>query len=138
MASYRELRAWKESCILARETYLLAMKLPPYELYALSSQMRRAVVSISSNIAEGSGRGTIKDYIRFLFQAKGSAHELETQLILCVELGFLNQNAVGPVLDHDRRVIWLIGRLIKSLEGKETSGQDFMEDIDIYDAERFS
>lgn len=138
MASYRDLRAWKESCILARETYLLAMKLPPYELHALSSQMRRAVVSISSNIAEGSGRGTIKDYIRFLFQAKGSAHELETQLILCIELGFLHQDVVVPVLEHDRRIIWLIGRLIKSLEKKETSGQNYMEDIDIYDAEQLT
>lgn len=138
MASYRDLRAWKESCMLARETYLLVRRLPTYELHALSSQMRRAVVSISSNIAEGSGRGTFRDYTRFLFQAKGSAHELETQLILCVELGFLKQMDVNPVLEHDRRIIWLIGRLIKSLEGKESFGQNFMEDIDIYDAEQLT
>ena len=69
MASYTDLQVWKEARILNKQVSDLARKLPDYELYGLSSQMRRASVSIGSNIAEGRGRGTLKDYIHFLYMA---------------------------------------------------------------------
>ncbi len=89
MGTYRDLDVWKESRVLYRMTYYLASRLPRNEEYALSSQIRRASISISSNIAEGQGRGSTKDYVHFLYNARGSAYELESQIIACGDLAFL-------------------------------------------------
>ncbi len=82
---------------LLEMTYIVVRKLPPEELYALSSQMRRAVVSISSNIAEGAGRGTDKDLRYFLTVARGSATELESQLLACDMLHYLPHEELKPM-----------------------------------------
>jgi four helix bundle protein len=88
---YRELVVWNKSMELAREVYELTSHFPKEERYGLTSQMRRAAVSIPSNIAEGSKRGTKKDFVGFLRTTLGSAAELETQLILTERLS-LAQN----------------------------------------------
>ena len=80
------------------EIYNLAKRLPKSELYSLSDQMRRSAISIPSNIAEGNGRNSQKEYIRFLSMARGSQYELETQLMICVRLGFLTEDDIDKPL----------------------------------------
>nr|WP_317623063.1 four helix bundle protein [Thiohalomonas denitrificans] len=85
---HEQLEAWKVSMNLVKSVYDLTAKFPPEERYGLSQQMRRAAVSIPSNIAEGSGRNHSKEYLQFLAISRGSLAELETQLQIAVMLGF--------------------------------------------------
>jgi len=88
---FEDLTVWQKSMDLAVEVYDIVKLLPKEELYALTDQMKRAAVSIPSNIAEGQERGSAKDFAKFLYIAKGSKGELETQLLLCVRLKYLTQ-----------------------------------------------
>lgn len=96
--NFRKLQIWEASKSLVKDVYLLTKNLPADELYGLTSQIRRSSVSIPSNIAEGAGRGTDKDFSRFLDISLGSAYELETQLHLCFDLGFINQKELDDIL----------------------------------------
>ena len=87
---YRDLVVWQIGIILAREIYLLTKKLPADEKFGLVSQMRRAAVSVPSNIAEGQARHTTGEFIQFISHAEGSVAELDTQLTLCQDLKLLN------------------------------------------------
>jgi len=116
MIDYKELRVWQGSIKLAKILYFYADNLPTSEKFGLQSQMKRAAVSIASNIAEGATRNSTKEYIHFLFIALGSASELETQLILCNELNF---NDVDPNLFSEITIIRKqLNALISSLRGK--------------------
>ena len=86
--SYKGLIVWQKSIELVTEVYKLTAKFPRHEMYGLASQMQRAATSIASNIAEGSSRGTTKDFVHFLRMALGSATELETQLVIATNLGY--------------------------------------------------
>jgi four helix bundle protein len=86
--SFRDLEVWKRSIDLSALIYELTAEYPKREIYALTSQMRRAAVSIASNIAEGSARGTRKDFKQFVKQAEGSNCELQTQITISRRLGF--------------------------------------------------
>lgn len=88
MQSHEDLGVWQRSVDLSIEMYKLTEKFPEREKYGISSQMRRAAVSIASNIAEGRRRGTDADFLHFLRMAHGSVAELETQLLISSELGF--------------------------------------------------
>ena len=88
MHNFKELDVWKKSRILVKDIYLLLANFPDVEKFGIISQMKRAVVSIPSNIAEGSGRSSDKEFVRFLDIALGSAFELETQLYLSFDLSF--------------------------------------------------
>ena len=112
--NYRDLVVWKRSIELLKETYKLMRFLPKEETYALSNQIRRAVVSIPSNIAEGNGRASSKDYARFLSMARGSKYELETQLLICVELCYLTQEQIT----HAMNLSEVIGRMLNVLIAK--------------------
>ena len=90
MHNFRELKIWQKSRVLVKEIYRIVKLLPKDELYSLTSQIKRAVISISTNIAEGCGRGTDKELSRFLDIATGSAFELETLLILATDLEYLS------------------------------------------------
>ncbi len=116
MAGYSDLVVWQEARQLNRQIGDLVKKFPPYELYGLSDQMRRAAVSIGSNIAEGRGRGTIPDYIHFLYIARGSAYELGTQLVYCVDLGYVAEEQTKATQEQLDKVIWLINKTIWSLK----------------------
>ena len=83
MLTFMDLDVWKESRILYQAVYQAVEQLPPEEMYGLTSQLKRASISISANIAEGQGRGTRKDCIHFLYNARGSAYEVESHLIAC-------------------------------------------------------
>jgi four helix bundle protein len=85
---YKDLHVWQKGMELAKQIYLLTSRFPSEEKFGLTSQMRRAAVSIPSNIAEGQARNTTGEYIQFLSHSEGSAAELDTQLRLSVELGY--------------------------------------------------
>src|SRR5262245_57433488 len=89
--TFRDLIAWQKAMNLAEQVYQVTVKMPDSEKFGLTNQMRRAAVSIPSNIAEGHGRQSLPDYIRFLRTARGSLMELQTQLILAERLRFLQQ-----------------------------------------------
>jgi four helix bundle protein len=114
-----DLIAWQRAMELARETYKISGQLPDSERFGLQSQMRRAAVSIPSNIAEGFGRESTVDLIRFLRVARGSLFELRTQLRLSVDLSFLSADAIPTsLLDETDRVLQ---GLIRSLENRQTT-----------------
>jgi len=92
MNYFRELKVWQKAIDLVTETYTKSHDFPKEELYGLTSQIRRSAVSIPSNIAEGCGRKTGKDFANFLGVALGSAFELETQLIIAKNLSFINSD----------------------------------------------
>ena len=114
----KNLIAWQRAIELNKEIYKLVKQLPKEEIYALSDQMRRAVVSIPSNIAEGKGRHSVKEYSHFLSIALGSCYELETQLYLCAELGFIDKETTKEAADLCSEVCRLISGLIRSIESK--------------------
>jgi four helix bundle protein len=89
--NFKELKIWQKSRILAKELFLLTRKFPKDERYELVSQMRRAAISIPSNIAEGAGRNSNREFRRFLDIALSSAYELETQLIISSDLGYVSE-----------------------------------------------
>lgn len=97
--NFKDLIVWQKSMDLVEEVYKLVRLLPNEELYVLSSQMRRSAISIPSNIAEGQKRRTDKEFATFLSYAKGSNAELQTQIMLCSRLGFLNVDRINNVLD---------------------------------------
>lgn len=101
---------------LSAATYELARLLPKEELFALSVQMRRAAVSVPANIAEGYGRNSPGDFIRFLRISQGSLRELETHLLLAVRVGLLAESQVTAALDLCGRVGRMLYRLIESIQ----------------------
>ena len=106
---------WKRGMALAKAAHLLSRKLPREEDYALADQIRRSSVSIPSNIAEGYGRTSTRDYARFLSMARGSGYELETQLLLSVDLGYLTANDVSDALALCREVSKILTRILARL-----------------------
>ena len=91
MMDIENLQIWKLGVKLAKDDYLLTEKFPKREVYGLTDQIRRAAVSIPSNIAEGKGRSTAKDFVHFLNTPRGSVYELMTQLYIAREIGYLTQ-----------------------------------------------
>ena len=116
--NYKELKVWEKSYQLCLEVYRISKGFPKIEIYGLISQMRRAALSIPSNIAEGYGRKTLSDYLRFLYIAYGSVCELETQIMLSGDLGYLNENQLLKLQKEIREVERMLQALIKSLENK--------------------
>ncbi len=112
--SYRDLLVWQKAMQMAKMVYLLVKLLPREELFALSNQMRRAAISIPSNIAEGQARNSTKEFLQFLSVAKGSKAELETQLTLCVEINYLSPNDISPIM----MLLDEIGKMINALINK--------------------
>ena len=108
MRSYKDLDAWKNAMQLVKEIYLLTKKFPKEELYALTSQTKRAAVSVPSNIAEGLGRQYKKDTLQFLHISRGSLHELETLLNIAVMVEIISEeefNKIIPALEKALQVL---------------------------------
>jgi four helix bundle protein len=112
--SYRDLQVWQKAMDLAVQCYQATKTLPSEERFGLSSQIRRAVVSISSNIAEGHGRAHTKEYLNHLSMAKGSLCELETQLELSHRVGYMSEEVLKPLLASSDE----IGRMLTVLRQK--------------------
>ena len=113
---YTDLKVWQKSIDLVVLVYQSIKFLPKEEMYALSSQIRRSVVSIPSNIAEGHQRNSLKEYIHFLYVAKGSLGELETQIIICERLGYLSINQTEPIKALSSETGRMLNGLIKNLQ----------------------
>ncbi len=116
MSNYQKLEAWKESMLLVKEVYLATKKFPKEELYGLTSQAKRAAVSIPSNIAEGMGRQYKKDTIQFLHIARGSVYELETLLNIAVMVEIMDEKTFPTFVPRLEKVVKLLNGLIKYLE----------------------
>jgi four helix bundle protein len=102
--SYRDLIAWKKAMAFVREIYRMTAAFPKEEIFGLTSQVRRAAVSIPSNIAEGKGRYSQRDFLHFLMQARGSVNEVETQLLIAQDLGYLAEEQTNELLRQSQEV----------------------------------
>ena len=108
MTNYKNLEAWKKSMEIVKAIYLLCKKYPKEELYALTSQTKRAAISVSANIAEGCGRRTKKDTTQFLYISRGSLYELETLLNIAVMIEIITEDEFikfTPVMDENLRIL---------------------------------
>jgi four helix bundle protein len=113
---YEDLVAWTKSRALVVQVYRLSAGWPDSERFGLVSQARRAAVSVMSNVAEGSGRGTEADFHRFLRIAYGSLMELESQLYVSLDLGFTNENDHAAVFEACSEVGKILNGLMRSLK----------------------
>ena len=119
MGSYRELKIWQKAMELTTEIYTLTEKLPSKEIFSLTNQLRRAVVSIPSNIAEGQERNSKKEFANFLSIARGSKAEVETQLQVCVNVNYLT----GDDTAKAKQLLSEIGHMLSALIAKLKFGQ---------------
>jgi len=101
---YKELRVWQDARILVRDIYRLTHTLPKEEVFGLVSQMRRAAVSVPSNIAEGKGRHSQRELVQFLYRARGSLLELETQVLIAYDLGYITESVSTEIAHQSRRL----------------------------------
>jgi four helix bundle protein len=118
LQSYRELLVWQKAMDLVVLVYHLTEVFPKREIYGLAAQLRRAGVSVPSNIAEGYGRGSRKEYVQFLSIAQGSLKELETQIILSERLAYATIAQATRLLSEAEMVGKMLGSLIRSLKAK--------------------
>lgn len=116
LKTHKNLEAWLISRSLVKDIYLLTKNFPKEEIYGLTNQIRRSAISIPSNIAEGAARGGSKEFIRFLYIALGSLSEVETQIILSNDLGYLENPK--EVLEKVGRIGRLLIGLIKKMKEK--------------------
>ncbi len=113
--SYRDLIVWQKSMQLVTQVYSKTKILPREELYGLVAQIRRSSVSIPSNIAEGYGRNSTNDYLRFLQIASGSLYELQTQLEICLNLEYLSKEDFESIDEQSREIERMLSSLIKKV-----------------------
>ncbi|MDR1557239.1 MAG: four helix bundle protein [Tannerellaceae bacterium] len=118
MGTHKDLIVWQKGIELVKEVYHVTQSYPQEELWGLTSQIRRCVVSIPSNIAEGCGRHSDKELIRFLYIALGSAAELETQLIISRELSFLSPDKFDNISSLNSEIIRMVTALLKQVKNK--------------------
>jgi four helix bundle protein len=116
VSSYRDLLAWQKAMELITEIYRVSQKFPSEELYGLISQMRRAAVSIPTNIAEGQGRLTKGEFSQFLGNARGSLLELETQLLVARNLDYLDEPTLKKLFELTSEVGHLVNGLLSAIK----------------------
>jgi four helix bundle protein len=117
-SSYKDLIAWQKGILLVKHIYKLTSIFPGEEKFGLISQLRRAAVSVPSNIAEGQARRTTGDFIHFISNAEGSVAEVETQLIIAVELSFCSQAQAQTCFSVNDELRRMLNALRRSLESK--------------------
>ncbi len=118
MQTYKNLDVWNKSIKLVTEIYKTTAKFPKKEQYGLISQLQRAAISIPSNIAEGWGRGTTKEYIQFLLITRGSLMELETHLIISQNLNYISKETSQFFINEANNIGMMLNRLIQKLKIK--------------------
>jgi len=118
VASYRELIAWQKGIVLVTDCYRLTQAFPRQEMYGLSSQIRRAAVSIPANIAEGQGRLTTGEFKQFLGHARGSMFELESHALIACNLGYLSDQDTQKIAGQIHELGKLVNGLLKALDRK--------------------
>jgi len=113
--SYRDLVVWRKSMQLVSDIYRITKTFPKEEIYGLTSQIRRAAVSIPSNIAEGQGRRTPSEFHQFLGHARGSIMELETQILIAQNLKYCAEDATTPLLNQAAEIGRVLNGLMNSI-----------------------
>ena len=116
--SYRDLVVWQKSMELTKKIYTITKDFPKEEVYGLTSQIRRCAVSIPSNIAEGCGRKTNKDFSNFLGISLGSSFEFETQLIICKNLNFISEDDFKSIESEIQHIQNMIIKLQNTIDSK--------------------
>mgnify|MGYP003852189529 CR=1 FL=1 len=116
MNTHKDLDVWNISIELVIELYKSTSDFPKSELFSLTQQIRRAVISIPSNISEGYGRGSVKERVRYLHIALGSQAEVETQLIICEKLGYLSSTQFEHLDSMNKRVGQMLVKLIQAFK----------------------
>lgn len=116
MNRFKELTVWKKAKDLAVQVYRVSADFPKVEQYGLTDQIKRSAVSIASNIAEGAGRNSKKEFYHFLGISVGSAFELETQLIIATELAFVDATISSSLLEEVRSIQNMLYKLRQSLK----------------------
>jgi four helix bundle protein len=114
--SYKDLIAWQKAMKLVKAVYQVAQSFPREERYGLTNQLRRAAVSVPSNIAEGQARFSQKEFRHFLSQARGSLVEIETQLLISEDLGYLSEKSAQPLLQGAAELGRIINGLIAAIK----------------------
>ena len=117
---YQQLTVWQKGMQLVKLIYLVTNTLPREELYGLSNQMRRAVISIPSNIAEGFGRYNTKEYLHFLRIARGSCYEVETQLQICTQINYLTEEETSAPLQLCNEINRMLNAMLTKLSKKQS------------------
>ena len=113
--SYKDLVAWQKAMVLVRMVYLHTRGFPKEEKYGLAAQLRRAAVSVPSNIAEGQGRLSKKEFKQFLARARGSLLEVETQVLIATDLQYLDAKVSSELETQSHEVLRILNGLIDSL-----------------------
>ena len=119
--SYKDLLIWKKGVEIVKKVYASCKKFPKEEIFGLQTQIKRAAVSIPSNIAEGYGRNYTQNYIQFLKIARGSLFELETQIIISKELNFIGKDEFDEIIDLITEESKMLNAFIKSIEKTKTN-----------------
>jgi len=115
--SYRDLVVWQKGIVLTKALYRVTARFPAGEKFGLISQIRRAAISVPSNIAEGQARNTTGKFIQFISHTEGSAAELDTQISLSLELGYLSSEDAAPVLAQIEEIRRMLNALRRRLGG---------------------
>jgi four helix bundle protein len=115
---YQDLKVWQKALELTLKIYRETKHFPNEEMYGLTNQMRRAAVSIATNIAEGKGKSSDRDFAVFLCHARGSLHELETQLLIARDLGYLREEGMGAMEELIAETGKMLNGLINSMRPK--------------------
>jgi four helix bundle protein len=118
MSTYKDLAVWQQSVEFAVHVYQSTEAFPNAERLGLTAQLRRAAVSIASNVAEGHGRRSARELVRFLYDARGSAFEVETQLVIARRIGLLGDDEFRSVSEELSRVIRLLDGTIRYAKSK--------------------
>ena len=118
MSDYKELIVWRRAFALVKDVYLITAKFPADERFGLVSQMRRAAISIPSNVAEGCSRRSVREFAQFISHAEGSAAELETQFLLSGDLGYVRGECLEKVLAGLTEIRKMLGSLRRRLSTK--------------------
>lgn len=116
--SYRDLIAWQKAYAFGKSIHSAALLLPQIERYALQGQMLRGSISVASNIAEGYGRGTTPDYLRFLRTSRGALFELDTQMLFARDFGYITTDMHSKLADQQSECGRVLAGLIRSLENR--------------------
>jgi four helix bundle protein len=112
--SYKDLIAWQKSMALVRSVYLCTQRFPKEEIYGLAAQLRRAAVSVPSNIAEGQGRLSKREFRQFLGISRGSLLEVETQILIAADLGYISSEDAEGLEHQSQEVLRILNGLIAS------------------------
>lgn len=121
MVNVQELKVWQASRELTKKIYLASKNFPTFEQFGLTAQIRRAAVSVVSNISEGHDRGTSKEFIHFLRISRGSVAEIQAQLIVALDIGYLSEEDYKELNELSIEIHKMLNGLIKSISKKLTS-----------------